>query len=53
MAEEGTLKSASTPEVTDCCPDAFQWDRREDCEVRQILDRIADKWSLLIIAPAR
>jgi DNA-binding HxlR family transcriptional regulator len=50
MAEEGTLKSASTPEVTDFCPDAFQWDRREDCEVRQILDRIADKWSLLIIA---
>ncbi|WP_352231313.1 helix-turn-helix domain-containing protein [Actinomadura sp. NBRC 104412] len=26
------------------------WDVREDCEVRQILDRIADKWSLLIIA---
>ncbi|MGW0160943.1 winged helix-turn-helix transcriptional regulator [Mycobacterium sp. NPDC003323] len=50
MAEEGTSKSAGIPEVTDCCPDAFQWDRREDCEVRQILDRIADKWSLLIIA---
>jgi DNA-binding HxlR family transcriptional regulator len=36
------------------CPDtgydAFQWDTREDCEVRQILDRIADKWSLLTIA---
>ncbi len=30
--------------------DAFQWDTREDCEVRQILDRIADKWSLLVIA---
>ena len=29
---------------------AFQWDTREDCEVRQILDRIADKWSLLVIA---
>ena len=28
----------------------FQWDTREDCEVRQILDRIADKWSLLVIA---
>lgn len=26
------------------------WDAREDCEVRQILDRIADKWSLLAIA---
>jgi DNA-binding HxlR family transcriptional regulator len=23
---------------------------REDCEVRQILDRVADKWSLLVIA---
>ncbi|MEV0997152.1 helix-turn-helix domain-containing protein [Nonomuraea sp. NPDC050202] len=30
--------------------DARQWDVREDCEVRQILDRIADKWSLLVIA---
>jgi DNA-binding HxlR family transcriptional regulator len=31
-------------------PDPFQWDTREDCEVRQILDRIADKWSLLVMA---
>ncbi|MCM2393885.1 winged helix-turn-helix transcriptional regulator [Streptomyces albipurpureus] len=31
-------------------PDPFQWDAREDCEVRQILDRVADKWSLLVIA---
>ncbi|MEV4167855.1 helix-turn-helix domain-containing protein [Nonomuraea sp. NPDC049709] len=30
--------------------DVRQWDTREDCEVRQILDRIADKWSLLVIA---
>jgi DNA-binding HxlR family transcriptional regulator len=30
--------------------DAHQWDTRLDCEVRQILDRIADKWSLLTIA---
>ncbi len=30
--------------------DAHQWDAREGCEVRQILDRIADKWSLLAIA---
>jgi DNA-binding HxlR family transcriptional regulator len=30
--------------------DPFQWDSREDCEVRQILDRIADKWSLLVMA---
>lgn len=32
------------------CWDAFQWDTREDCEVRQILNRIADKWSLLVIS---
>ncbi len=39
------------PEVTGSCDwDAFQWDSREDCEVRQILDRIADKWSLLVVA---
>lgn len=30
--------------------DVLQWDVREGCEVRQILDRIADKWSLLVIA---
>ncbi|OLT21557.1 HxlR family transcriptional regulator [Pseudonocardia sp. CNS-139] len=49
--EEGTSRSPSH-----CCDtdgpynDAYQWDTREDCEVRQILDRIADKWSLLVIA---
>ena len=55
--EEGTSKSP-----THCCDtdpprgdaeehwDAHQWDTREDCEVRQILDRVADKWSLLVIA---
>jgi DNA-binding HxlR family transcriptional regulator len=49
--EEGTSK-----EPTHCggtgpgYGDAHQWDTREDCEVRQILDRIADKWSLLVIA---
>ncbi|MFI0357285.1 winged helix-turn-helix transcriptional regulator [Actinomadura sp. 9N407] len=30
--------------------DVKNWDVREDCEVRQILDRVADKWSLLVIA---
>ncbi|MFE9398240.1 winged helix-turn-helix transcriptional regulator [Streptomyces flavidovirens] len=53
--EEGTLKSPSNCEVTDSQgaygdTDPFQWDTREDCEVRQILDRVADKWSLLVIA---
>ncbi|TDD79971.1 winged helix-turn-helix transcriptional regulator [Actinomadura rubrisoli] len=48
--EEGT--SESPGHCGDTCGDydALQWDTREDCEVRQILDRIADKWSLLIIA---
>lgn len=53
MAEEGTLKSPSSLKVTDDADrdfDVFQWDAREGCEVRQILDRIADKWSLLVIA---
>lgn len=53
--EEGTLKSPRHCEVTytdgqSGDTDPFQWDTREDCEVRQILDRVADKWSLLVIA---
>lgn len=49
--EEGTLKSPSHCAVTGSGDtDPFQWDTREDCEVRQILDRVADKWSLLVIA---
>ncbi|SNY87308.1 transcriptional regulator, HxlR family [Nocardia amikacinitolerans] len=47
--EDGTSESlgycADTEDYT-----ARQWDTREDCDVRQILDRIADKWSLLTIA---
>ncbi|MFI6929873.1 winged helix-turn-helix transcriptional regulator [Streptomyces sp. NPDC050287] len=50
--EEGTSKQpsycASTVDYGDADP--FQWDTREDCQVRQILDRVADKWSLLVIA---
>ncbi|TDD27659.1 transcriptional regulator [Kribbella turkmenica] len=45
--EEGTSKE---PSDSCCTVDAFQWDTREDCDVRQILDRIGDKWSLLVIA---
>ncbi|MEU9984210.1 helix-turn-helix domain-containing protein [Streptomyces sp. NPDC050856] len=53
--EEGTSKSPGHCGVTGPGPgygdtDPFQWDTREDCEVRQILDRVADKWSLLVIA---
>ncbi len=60
MTEEGTSRSPGSSAVTVTqpgeqpasadCWDAFQWDTREDCEVRQILDRIADKWSLLVIS---
>lgn len=48
--EEGTNKSPGHCEGTGRDYDALQWDTREDCEVRQILDRVADKWSLLVIA---
>jgi DNA-binding HxlR family transcriptional regulator len=48
--EEGTSNSPSDCCSTDGDYDVLQWDQREGCEVRQILDRIADKWSLLVIA---
>ena len=53
MAATGTSASPGSSEVTvddEDCAQAFQWDKREGCEVRQILDRIADKWSLLVIS---
>ena len=50
MTEVRTSEYVSSCEVTDMPNDPFQWDAREDCEVRQILDRIADKWSLLVMA---
>ncbi|MFG2918732.1 winged helix-turn-helix transcriptional regulator [Kitasatospora sp. NPDC048298] len=48
--EEGTSKLPTHCTDTDGDYAVLQWDTREDCEVRQILDRIADKWSLLVIA---
>ena len=48
--EEGTSGFVGSCGVTGTDWDARQWDTRADCEVRQILDRIADKWSLLVIA---
>jgi DNA-binding HxlR family transcriptional regulator len=51
--EEGTSRSLGSPADTAghrTDYDVWQWDAREDCEVRQILDRVADKWSLLAIA---
>lgn len=47
--KEGTLDSPGNCRLTSNY-DVLQWDVREGCEVRQILDRIADKWSLLVIA---
>lgn len=46
--EDGT--SVSLGHCGDTDYDVLQWDQREDCEVRQILDRVADKWSLQVIA---
>lgn len=48
--KDGTFQSLGNCADTDADYDVLQWDTREDCEVRQILDRIADKWSLLAIA---
>ncbi|MEW1700462.1 winged helix-turn-helix transcriptional regulator [Streptomyces sp. NPDC093249] len=48
--EVGTLKSPSHCTGTEHDYDVLQWDAREGCQVRQILDRVADKWSLLAIA---
>ena len=48
--EDGTSASPGNCGDTDVDYDVYQWDSRQDCEVRQILDRIADKWSLLVIA---
>jgi DNA-binding HxlR family transcriptional regulator len=48
--EDGTSTSPGHCGDTGDDYDVLQWDRRKDCEVRQILDRIADKWSLLAIA---
>ncbi|MEV4123429.1 helix-turn-helix domain-containing protein [Nocardia sp. NPDC049707] len=48
--EDGTSKSLGHCGDTAADYDVLQWDTRVDCEVRQILDRVADKWSLLVIA---
>ncbi|MFF2778180.1 winged helix-turn-helix transcriptional regulator [Streptomyces sp. NPDC058052] len=48
--EERTFKSPGHCAGTEQEYEVLQWDTREGCEVRQILDRVADKWSLLTIA---
>ncbi|MEW9552685.1 winged helix-turn-helix transcriptional regulator [Nonomuraea sp. NPDC050783] len=47
--EDGTSRAPGQCTGTDE-DEARQWDVRADCDVRQILDRVADKWSLLVIA---
>ncbi|RKS79230.1 HxlR family transcriptional regulator [Actinomadura pelletieri DSM 43383] len=48
--EDGTFTPPGDCGYTVVDDDVLQWDTRNDCEVRQILDRIADKWSLLVIS---
>lgn len=48
--EDGTSKSPGHCEGTDLPEDALQWDFREGCEVRQVLDRMSDRWSLVVVA---
>ncbi|GAA5068923.1 DNA-binding HxlR family transcriptional regulator [Thermocatellispora tengchongensis] len=47
--EDGTSKALGYCTGTED-DQARQWDVRADCDVRHILDRVADKWSLLVIA---
>ncbi|MEV0678435.1 helix-turn-helix domain-containing protein [Actinosynnema sp. NPDC050436] len=47
--EDGTFESPGYCDETDD-DDARQWDTRSDCTVRKVLDRVADKWSVLVIA---
>ncbi|MEU4388119.1 helix-turn-helix domain-containing protein [Promicromonospora sp. NPDC023805] len=48
--EESTFDAPSYCAGTEGEFDVANWDSRHDCDVRQILDRVADKWSLLVIA---
>lgn len=48
--EESTFDAPSYCTGTEGEFDVANWDSRHDCDVRQILDRVADKWSLLTIA---
>jgi DNA-binding HxlR family transcriptional regulator len=44
--EDGTLKSATHTDVPDPAPCVRD---TTSCEIRDLLDRLADKWSLLVI----
>ena len=46
VMEDGTLTSATHTDVTDLAPGGRD---TTSCEIRDLLDRLADKWSLLVI----
>ena len=48
--EERTLELPTHCERTDVPESVYQWDTREHCEVRKQLDRLADKWTLQVLA---
>jgi DNA-binding HxlR family transcriptional regulator len=45
--EERISKSDTYAKVTEEC--GYQWDHRQHCEARRILDRVADRWSLPVM----
>lgn len=48
--EERTLELPTHCARTNVPDSVLQWDSREDCEVRKQLDRLADKWTLQVLA---
>ena len=44
--EERIFESDTYVKVTEDCD---QWDHRQHCEARRILDRVADRWSLPVM----
>ena len=48
--EERTLELPTHCARTDVPDAVLQWDSREECEVRKQLDRLADKWTLQVLA---
>jgi DNA-binding HxlR family transcriptional regulator len=49
-AQEGGAGGGCIARAKAAGTECIEWDARNGCEVREILDRVADKWSLLAIA---
>ena len=47
--EDGTSASPGHTEGTDCGTFAGRVDDTQTCEIRELLDRLGDKWSLLVV----